>query len=195
MGIDGRGVRGVQALRHQDRDHVLLGIRRPGCATAIQAKPSGYRRHVVAPADQHDESWYFAALDVAAHHVMHAAEPHLGQSSGAHRRSPPFRLIRPMAGWPGGARNPLVRQCGGFQGRILLAHQHQGRHGQGRQRLARQQEDRRRVENEPLLSRCCRATPTPLPRHPGRAPHPRGSHGRPPMADPAPHDIRQRPLG
>lgn len=35
-----------------------------------------------------------------------------------------------------GAENLLVRQFGGFQGRILLTHEHEGRHRQGRQLLS-----------------------------------------------------------
>ena len=37
------------------------------------------------PADQRDDPGDLVALDVAGHHVVHTAEPRLGQSSGAHR--------------------------------------------------------------------------------------------------------------
>ena len=51
--------------------------------------------HLAPPADQRDETGHCAALDMAGHDVVHAAEPGLGQSSGAHRLFPSSRLIRP----------------------------------------------------------------------------------------------------
>ncbi len=49
--------------------------------------------HLAPPADQRDETRHVAALDIASHDVVHAAEPRPGQSSSAHRLFPPFRLI------------------------------------------------------------------------------------------------------
>src|SRR5437879_13492800 len=49
--------------------------------------------HLAAPTDQRDEARHFAALDIAGHDLVHAAEPRLGQSCGAHGLFPPFCLI------------------------------------------------------------------------------------------------------
>src|SRR5207245_11509628 len=49
--------------------------------------------HLAPPADQRDETGHFTALDIAGHDIVHAAEPRPGQSTGAHRLFPPFRLI------------------------------------------------------------------------------------------------------
>jgi hypothetical protein len=43
--------------------------------------------HLAAPAEQIDDAGHGAALDMAGHDVVHAAEPRRGQSSGAHRCS------------------------------------------------------------------------------------------------------------
>jgi hypothetical protein len=50
--------------------------------------------HLAPPADQRHDTGHLAALDMAGHYVMDAAEPRLGQSSGDHRLFPPSRLIR-----------------------------------------------------------------------------------------------------
>jgi hypothetical protein len=49
--------------------------------------------HLAAPADQRDETGH-AALDMAGHDVVHAAEPRLGKPSGAHGVFPPTCRIR-----------------------------------------------------------------------------------------------------
>ncbi len=40
--------------------------------------------HLAPPADQRDDTGHFAALHIAGHDVMHAAEPRLGQFTVAH---------------------------------------------------------------------------------------------------------------
>jgi hypothetical protein len=49
--------------------------------------------HLAAPAEQRDDPGHVAALDIAGHDVVHAAEPRLGQPSGAHLTGPVFFSI------------------------------------------------------------------------------------------------------
>src|SRR2546421_8543715 len=67
--------------------------RRMGGASADRLRPDHINMHLAPPADQRDETRHFAALDIAGHDLVHAAEPRPGQSSGAHYLFPPFCLI------------------------------------------------------------------------------------------------------
>ena len=49
---------------------------------------------LTAPAEQRDETGDVPALDMAGHHVVHALEPRLGQSSTAMLLFPPSCLMR-----------------------------------------------------------------------------------------------------
>ena len=61
--------------------------RRIGSRAADRLSADRVDVHLAPPADQRDEAGHLAALDVAGHDVVHAAEPRPGQSPGAHLQS------------------------------------------------------------------------------------------------------------
>src|SRR5579875_3048703 len=63
--IDRRKGRILRALRHEDRDHLFLGIVRPGGAeAAVPAVASGRREKPVAPCDDADAEAPAAILPI-----------------------------------------------------------------------------------------------------------------------------------
>jgi len=55
---------------------------------------------LAAPADERDEAWHPAALDVTGHGLAHAGEPRFGQSGRARGLAPPCLVqLRDHSGW------------------------------------------------------------------------------------------------
>ncbi len=84
--------RGRERLGHRGDAEDRVATHRVAAADRLEADRIDMR--LAAPADQRDDARHVAALDIAGHDLVHAAEPRLGQSSGARRLIPPFRLIR-----------------------------------------------------------------------------------------------------
>ena len=102
--------------------------------------------HLAAPADQRDEAGHLAALDVAGHHVVHAAEP-----CGARSRLIRTWLWSPIRAPPvsfAGGRRWLPPLCVPFSSRAPVSGE-----GRGTCRVARVSPDRSSSVTVPLSHR------------------------------------------
>src|SRR6266545_6909511 len=84
-----RGASTTRAMTISRSDGVVNVVARTLCAVAMSLLPSFQELYridmpLAPPADQRDEARHLAALDMAGHDLVHAAEPRLRQTSGAH---------------------------------------------------------------------------------------------------------------